>query len=305
LGRPLTLIAESDLNDPTLIMPREAGGYGLHAQWNDDFHHAVHVALTGETGGYYDDFERLGALAKVVTNGFFHDGTYSSFRGRVHGSPIDTGLVPTWRLVVAAQTHDQIGNRARGDRLSEMLDARSLAVAAVLTLTAPFTPMLFMGEEWGASTPWQFFTAHPEPELREAVAVGRIEEFARMGWDPALVPDPQAPSTFAHSKLDWSEARDGEHAHLLSLYRSLIRLRRERADLTDPRFDRTTCECDEDGGWFVMHRGATTVAVNFAEEPVTLPHGGGLLLGTDPAIAVRCDSLTLPGRSAAVIARPT
>ena len=166
LGRPLTLIAESDLNDPKLVTPREAGGYGLTAQWSDDFHHAVHVALTGETTGYYADFAALGSLEKVLTKGFFHDGTYSSFRGRDHGAPIDVTTMPAWRLVVANQNHDQVGNRAEGDRLAASLDYGQLAIAAVLTLAGPFTPMLFMGEEWGASTPWQFFTSHPGTRAR-------------------------------------------------------------------------------------------------------------------------------------------
>jgi len=302
LGRPLTLIAESDLNDPTLIMPREAGGYGLHAQWSDDFHHAVHVALTGETTGYYADFEHLETLAKVMTKGFYHDGTYSSFRGREHGYPIETEHVPSWRLVVADQNHDQVGNRATGDRLAAVLDPRQLAIAAVLTLAGPFTPMLFMGEEWGATTPWQFFTSHPEPELAQATSQGRIEEFARMGWDPSLVPDPQAPSTFARSKLDWSEPIDGEHARLLELYRSLARLRRHHPDLTDPRFANTSCDYDEDARWFLLRRGTTTIAVNFGADAVTLPCGGALLLATDDTVTVTADAVTLPGHSAAIVA---
>ena len=175
VGRPLTLIAESDLNDPKLITPRADGGFGLTAQWSDDFHHALHVALTGETTGYYEDFASLGALAKTTTKGFFHDGTYSSFRGRFHGYPIDPGI-PTWRLVAFAQDHDQIGNRAAGDRLTASSSLETLSIAAVLTLAGPFTPMLFMGEEWGATTPWQFFTSHPEPELGRVVAEGRIGE---------------------------------------------------------------------------------------------------------------------------------
>ena len=205
LGRPLTLIAESDLNDPVLVTPREAGGYGLDAQWSDDFHHALHVALTGETHGYYADFEPLGALAKVCERGFFHDGTYSSFRERDHGAPIDTGAMPTWRLVVCSQNHDQVGNRAAGDRITEALDDDQLACAALLTLCGPFTPMLFQGEEWAASTPFQFFTSHPEQELGRATAEGRVAEFARHGWDADAVPDPQDPATFERSKLDWTE----------------------------------------------------------------------------------------------------
>ncbi len=302
LGRPLTLIAESDLNDPGLVTPREAGGYGLHAQWSDDFHHALHVALTGETTGYYADFEHLDALAKVITRGFFHDGTFSSFRGRDHGVPIDTDSMPSWRLVVADQNHDQVGNRAAGDRLAARLDFGQLAIAAVLTLCGPFTPMLFMGEEWGASTPWQFFTAHPEPALGKATAEGRIAEFEKMGWDPTTVPDPQDPATFENSKLDWAESASGEHARLLALYRSLASLRRTVPDLTDPRFPNTTCEFDDDARWFAMHRGGTTVVANFSEQPVTLPFGGALLLGTDPGVQVAAD-VTLPGHAAAVIRR--
>ena len=199
LRRPLTLIAESDLNDASMVTPRECGGLGIDAQWSDDFHHALHVALTGETDGYYADFAPLRTLAKVCERGFFHDGTYSSFRGRDHGAPIHTRTMPTWRLVVCNQNHDQVGNRAVGDRLTAHLDVDQLVVAALLTLTGPFTPMLFQGEEWAASAPFQFFTSHPEPELGRATAEGRIREFEQMGWDPAVVPDPQDPQTFERS----------------------------------------------------------------------------------------------------------
>lgn len=302
LGRPLTLIAESDLNDPKLILPREAGGYGLTAQWSDDWHHAVHVALTGETVGYYADFAALGALTKVWSGGYFHDGTFSSFRGRDHGHPIpDT--VPTWRLVTFAQDHDQIGNRAAGDRLSQTLSFERLAVAAVLTLTAPGTPMLFMGEEWGASTPWQFFTSHPEPELREATARGRIEEFARMGWDRSLVPDPQDPATFERSKLDWDEASTGDHARLLALYRALARLRREREELTDPDFASLGGEVveAEGGRTYRLRRGALDVLVNLSAVDARFPAVGEILLTTDAATALVDGSLVLPADAAAVV----
>ena len=277
-GRPLSLIAESDLNDPTLITPREAGGYGLDGQWSDDFHHAVHVALTGETAGYYADFEPLGALAKVLTRGFFHDGTFSSFRGRTHGRRVDTDRMPAWRLVVGSQNHDQIGNRATGDRLTAQLDAGQLAIAAALTLLGPFTPMLFMGEEWGASTPWQFFTSHPEPELGEATAQGRIGEFARMGWDPSVVPDPQDPATFERSKLDWDELAEPGHAPLLGFYQALAALRRANADFTDPRFDRVEVHFDEAERWLRMRRGDSEVLVNLAAEPRVVPSGTGAVL---------------------------
>ncbi|MEJ3404714.1 malto-oligosyltrehalose trehalohydrolase [Rathayibacter sp. YIM 133350] len=304
LNRPLTLIAESDLNDPTLITPREAGGYGIHAQWSDDYHHALHVAVSGEASGYYADFAPLGALAKVIEKGFFHDGTFSSFRERDHGHPISLRS-PTWRLVTFAQDHDQVGNRAQGDRLSQTLDVDRLALAAVLNLMTPFTPMLFMGEEWGASTPWQFFTSHPEPELGRATAVGRIAEFARMGWDPAVVPDPQDPQTFQRSKLDWGELDAGHHAHLLDLHRRLAALRRERAELTDPSYFTTAALCDEDARWLRMDRGSLRILVNFADEERELPLDGpaAVLLETRPGTALRDTAALVPARGAVVLAR--
>ena len=306
VGRPLALIAESDLNDPVMFLPREAHGYGLTGQWSDDFHHAVHVALTRETTGYYADFEHLEALAKVVTKGFYHDGTYSSFRERNHGKPIDTQNTNSWRLVVANQNHDQIGNRAIGDRLSATLDRGQLAIAAVLTLAGPFTPMLFMGEEWGASTPWQFFTSHPEPELGTATAEGRIKEFEKMGWDPDVVPDPQDPSTFENSKLDWTEPTAGDHAWLLGVYQRLAELRRTVPDLTDPRFTHDQCQYEDRGDtrWFVMQRGDTTIAVNFATTTATITPrsvGDTVLFTTDDAVSAASGSITLPGHSAAII----
>ena len=237
LGRPLPLIAESDLNDPRLISPRPAGGYGLDAQWSDDFHHALYVCLTGDTSGYYADFDTLDALGKVFEGGFFHDGTRSSFRGRSHGHPIDTYRTQTWRLVVCSDNHDQIGNRAAGERLSTKLNSQQLAIAAMITLLSPFTPMIFMGEEWGAGTPWCFFSSHPEPELAELVRAGRLEEFAQMDWDTSAVPDPQDPKTFEASKLDWSELERPEHAELLKLTTRLIEIRHTYPDFTDPRFD--------------------------------------------------------------------
>jgi maltooligosyltrehalose trehalohydrolase len=303
VGRPLSLIAESDLNDPRLITPQPAGGYGLDAQWSDDFHHAVHVALTGETDGYYADFEPLSALKKVLERGFFHDGSYSSFRGRHHGRPIDTERMPAWRLVVASQNHDQIGNRAAGDRLTATLDAGQLAIAAALTLLGPFTPMLFMGEEWGATTPWQFFTSHPEPELGQATAKGRLAEFSRMGWDPALVPDPQDPATFERSILRWEEAGEPSHAALFEFYRALTSIRREFADVTDPRFGRTSAEVDEDQRRLIVRRGSLTVLVNFGDTDTRMPAPLGTVILAYPAQPEAEGSrLRMPAHSVVVIA---
>ncbi len=304
VGRPLALIAESDLNDPVMILPREAGGHGLSAQWSDDWHHAVHVALTGETAGYYADFADPQALPKVWTGGFYHDGAHSSFRGRDHGIPIPSE-VPSWRLVTFAQDHDQIGNRAAGDRLSQTLSYDRLAVAAVLTLTAPGTPMLFMGEEWGASTPWQFFTSHPEPWLAEATARGRKAEFARMGWDESLVPDPNDPATFQRSKLDWSEPAVGDHARLLDLYRALARLRRQRPDLTDPRAE-ARYGATAGPGRYVLGRGRARVLVNLTDAPWEQPRRADenradeIWLATRDAGASH-DAIVIPPVSAVVV----
>jgi maltooligosyltrehalose trehalohydrolase len=302
LRRPLTLIAESDMNDARLITAREADGYGLTAQWSDDYHHALHVALTGETTGYYADFAELSSLVKVATRGFFHDGTWSSFRERIHGKPIDP-RIPGWRLVAFSQDHDQIGNRAAGDRLSQTLDEGGLAIAAVLTVLTPFTPMLFMGEEWAASTPWQFFTSHPEPDLGEATASGRIAEFARMGWDESEVPDPQDPETFRRSKLDWREPDAGRHARILRLYRDLIALRRSVPDLTASDFRRLSGDADEDARWLRLRQGDVEILVNFSVDPVELPVGSGatVLLATDASVGLGEAGLLLPGRTAAVV----
>ena len=300
-GLPLTLIAESDLNDARLVTSREDGGYALDAQWSDDFHHALHVALTGETSGYYADFAPLSALVKVCERGFFHDGTWSSFRAREHGAPVDTDHLPTWRLVVCSQNHDQIGNRARGDRLTEHLDADQLACAALLTLCGPFTPMLFMGEEWAASTPFQFFTSHPEPDLGQATAEGRIVEFARMGWDTSVVPDPQDPATFARSKLDWSEPAEGRHAVVLEVYRELAALRHALPELTDPTFRSVSAAADEDTRLFTLRRGDLLIAVNFGAAPVTVPATGEVLFTTPAGATVGDDGTTLPAHAGALL----
>ncbi|MEK6311107.1 MAG: malto-oligosyltrehalose trehalohydrolase [Curtobacterium sp.] len=277
-GRPLSLIAESDLNDPVMFRPRESGGYGLAGQWSDDFHHAVHVALTGETNGYYGDFAPLGALAKVLDHGFFHDGTWSSFRKKRHGRPIDRGTSPSTALVVANQNHDQIGNRAAGDRLAATLDDEQLVIAAALTLLGPFTPMLFMGEEFAASTPWQFFTSHPEPELGKVTAEGRIKEFAEHGWDESIVPDPQDPETFQRSKLDWSSLSGERESTILSAYRVLVALRRTEQAFVDHRYEANAVRFSEDRRWLVLSRGLlgpdaapVHVVVNFLDDVAEVP----------------------------------
>lgn len=304
LGGALFLIAESDLNNPRLITPRDLNGYGLAAQWSDDFHHAVHSNLTGETDGYYADFDSLAAVAKVLQGGYFHDGGFSSFRGRSHGRPLDTALHSARQLVVATQNHDQVGNRAAGDRNTATLGNQQLALAAVLNLASSCTPMIFMGEEFGASTPWQFFTSHPEEDLGRATAEGRLQEFARMGWDPAAVPDPQDTATFQNSKLDWSELTDDHHGELLRLYRDLLALRKSMPELTEPDFRKIDVEFDEVSRWLSIQRGKVVVALNFADSPreLPLPLQGPVKVALETAPSVMYDgAIQLPGFGAAIV----
>ncbi len=271
LRRPLFVIAESDQNDPRLVRGRDAGGYGLDASWADEWHHALHATLTGERAGYYADFGPLPLLAKAVRQAWVYDGTYSPYRQRVHGRP-PAGLTGS-QFVVCTQNHDQVGNRAIGERSAALLTGGRLRVAAALLLTTPFVPLLFQGEEWGASTPFQYFTSHPDPELGALVSAGRRSEFARFGWDPAAVPDPQDPATFERSRLDWAEPGQEPHASLLAWYRSLIALRRRIPALSDPRLDETRTECDETDGWLVIRRGPVTIASNLGEKAWTLEAG--------------------------------
>ncbi len=305
-GRTLWLVAESDRNDARTVTPRgtgdAVGGQGLAGQWADDIHHAMHVALTGESQGYYEDFANEQALAKVLRTPFFHDGTFSTFRGRRHGRPVDAASVPGWRFVASLQTHDQVGNRAQGDRLSgSLLDLEPgvLACGAAMLLTSPYTPMLFMGEEWGARTPWQFFTDHTNTEIGRLTREGRRAEFGSHGWDEDEVPDPQDPETFTRSKLDWSERSREPHARLLAWYRDLLALRRARPELRDPRLDRA------DATWadrrLVVRRGTCSVLVNLSDSAWTCDADGEVLLSWDPGLAVTDGRVEVPARSAVVV----
>jgi malto-oligosyltrehalose trehalohydrolase len=308
LDRELILIAESDAGDPRLSTPREEGGYGLTAQWDDDFHHAVHAALTGERQGYYSDFGSLAALAKTLTRVFLHDGSWSSFRGAVHARPVEVSTTPAYRFVGYLQDHDQIGNRATGDRLGASLTDRMLRVGAGLVLTAPFTPMLFMGEEWGATTPFLYFTDHPDPRLARAAAEGRRGEFARQGW-AGEVPDPQDPETFARSGLDWAELTTEPHRRLLAWYTELIALRRELPELTDPCLDHVAVSFDEEQRWLLVNRGGGSkrpvgIAANISPLTQRLPTGitgGRLVAASEAGITIEDGAVRLPPASLAVI----
>jgi maltooligosyltrehalose trehalohydrolase len=341
-GRPLFLIAESDLNDPRLVRPPAQGGYGLDSCWADDWHHAVHATLTGERVGYYQDYGPMPLLAKALRQAWVYDGCYSPHRGRVHGQP-PSGLTGT-QFVVCTQNHDQVGNRAAGERLAALLVsprpgtasrrppelaprgvqggrphelaprglqggrlpelAPRLWVAAALLLTSPFVPLIFQGEEWGASTPFPYFTDHADIELGRAVTDGRRREFAAFGWDPADVPDPQDPATFDSARLDWAEPGKEAHGDLLDWYRELIRLRRQHADLSDHGSDRVRVLSDERAGWLVVRRADMSVAVNLGSADWTFPVGrrAGLLAASDRRVRRVTDGVALPPDTVAILA---
>jgi len=303
LGREMWLVAESDRNDPRTVTPRgagdAAGGVGLDAQWADDVHHALHVALTGETQGYYADFADPGALAKVLRTPYLHDGTLSTFRGRVHGRPAAADL-PGWRFVAALQTHDQVGNRATGDRLSATLSPGLLACGAAVLLCAPWTPMLFMGEEWAASTPWQFFTDHTDPALAAAVSEGRRSEFADHGWSAADVPDPQALSTFEDSRLDWDEREREPHARVHGWYRDLLALRRAEPDLRGPRCTEADVAWSVSARTLSVRRGSCVLLANLGPEPATFDVAGEVLLAWEP-VSSESGRTAVPAESAVVL----
>ncbi|MEW6296612.1 MAG: malto-oligosyltrehalose trehalohydrolase [Thermodesulfobacteriota bacterium] len=223
LGRTVLVIAESDLNDNRVITDTREGGWGLDAQWSDDFHHALHALLTGERAGYYLDFGRLSHLATAITDGFVYQGQESAFRKRRHGTP--SRHLPGERFVVCSQNHDQVGNRAHGDRLSALVPFAALKLAAGLVLCAPNVPLLFMGEEYGEVAPFLYFTSHSDPTLVRAVREGRRKEFAAFAWGQE-VPDPQDPATFRRSLLDHHLREQGSHHALLTFYREVIALRK-------------------------------------------------------------------------------
>jgi maltooligosyltrehalose trehalohydrolase len=233
LGRPAYVIAEGDLNDPRVLMGTELGGFGFDAQWSDDFHHALHTALTAERDGIYQDFDGARDLTRAYQCGFVYSGQYSRFRERAHGAPPAT-IRPS-QLVVCDQNHDQIGNRALGDRLATTLTLAQLKLAAASTLLSPFTPLIFMGEEYGETAPFQFFTSHTDPELAEAVRRGRAEEF-KTDRSAVEIPDPQAIETLNRSKLNPTHRASPQGCALLDYHRELFRLRRELPAFADPSF---------------------------------------------------------------------
>jgi maltooligosyltrehalose trehalohydrolase len=303
LERKLVLIAESDLNDPKLVRPREADGYGMDAQWSDDFHHALFTILNVEKDGkgYYADFGTFEKLAKSLTDVFVYDGVYSRYRGRTHGRPVN-GL-SAHHFVGFIQNHDQVGNRATGDRLEHIVGMRRAKVAAGIVLTAPFIPMIFQGEEFAASTPFQYFADHEDPEMAKAVREGRQREFAAFGWDANEIPDPEKLETFERSKLNWNEIEQDSHGEMLDWYRRLIDLRRRSASLNDGDMRRVSVKFDEKEHWLTMNRGQVRVLCNLGDKPAELqnPTGLPLILASDTNISIKDKMVVLPPDSLAIL----
>jgi maltooligosyltrehalose trehalohydrolase len=303
IGRHLVLIAESDLNDPRIVTAPEAGGYGVDAQWSDDFHHALHTVLTGERNGYYADFGSMADLAKALKNVFVYDGQYSAFRKRKHGSrPVN---LPGSRFIGFLQNHDQTGNRAQGERSSMLMSVDRLKVGAALVFCAPFVPMLFQGEECGAITPFLYFTNHQDPNLGRAVSEGRRNEFAAFGWKAEEIPDPQDPETFLKSKLGGCDPEDAAQASLIDWHRRLIALRRAERDLTDGRLDQVDVRFSEEQRWLALQRGSITVVCNLSAErqEVSLPSLAAMLLASSPECVVADGAVAMPSDSVAILKR--
>ena len=250
--------------------------------------------------GYYEDFGKVGQLAKALECAYVYDGNYSQHRDRMHGRPI-TGL-PGERFVVFSQNHDQIGNRAQGERLAHVMSLGRQKTAAALVLTSPFVPLLFQGEEFAASSPFLYFSQH-DPELGKKVSEGRKNEFEAFGWDPAQVPDPQEPGTFERSKLKWDEVYAEPHRTLLDWYKQLIALRRSTGDLTDGQLSEMKVKFDEGARWLSVKRGEIEIVFNFAETRQTVPMGcaGEYVLSSEEGWQARPGFVELPGDSVAII----
>ena len=300
IGRPLSLVAEADLNDVGVITPTDEQppakipSLGMTAQWADDVHHALHARLTGETQGYYGDFAEAGAWAKAYGRAFLHNGTWSTFRERNWGAPVPENPDPR-KFVVFGSDHDQVGNRAVGDRPSTSLNDATLAATAALVLLSPYTPMLFMGEEWGTRTPFQFFTDHEEEDLARSVSEGRVREFAGFGWDADEIPDPQEPGTVEASRLRWEELDEAEHARMLAWYQGLIALRRKLA------WSQRTAwpQVDETDDVLTVTYEDIVVATNLSDQDRPAPAATTVLLSWNPVDAVPpilCPGQTLIAR---------
>jgi maltooligosyltrehalose trehalohydrolase len=271
LGRPVYTIAESDLNDPRVITPSEHLGLGFDSQWNDDYHHSLHTLLTAERAGYYVGYGKASDLARVMKNGYLYTGQHSVYRGRRYGEKPST--TDGSKFVVCAQNHDQVGNRMLGERLSAIVSSEKLRLAAAAIVLSPFVPMIFMGEEYGEKSPFQYFTSHSDKDLIDRVRNGRKEEFDDFGWE-GEPPDPHDEETFRRSKLNWKLLEHDEHASLWHLYQELLRIRRETPALR--RLDLATLEveADDEKCVVVVRRDDVVIAFNFSDKAQTVKSSG-------------------------------
>lgn len=302
LGRPLELIAESDSNDPRIVTARESGGFGINAQWSDDFHHALFAVLNhGPADGYYSDFGKIGQVAKALEETFVYDGVFSTYRNRVQGK--SAAHLSAHRFLGYIQNHDQVGNRPQGERIDKSAGMDRARIAAALVFMSPFIPMIFQGEEWAASTPFQYFADHDDPVMARAVSEGRRNEFVAFGWAPESIPDPEHPQTFEQSKLDWSEIGRPIHSEMLDWYRSLIALRRATPCLNDGEPRHTKVLFDESDKWLSMMRGNTTVHCNLggSEHPFHVDPGSEIVLSSRRGIVLEGDEFVLPADTVVVI----
>ncbi len=302
LERRLVLIAESNLNDPRIVTRCESGGLGIDAEWNDDFHHALFAVLDpGPRMGYYIDFGSLRQLAKSLEKTFVYDGIYSRYRRRSHGR--SAAHLSQHRFLGYIQNHDQVGNRAIGDRIAQIAGLDRAKIAAAFVLLGPFVPMLFQGEEWAASSPFQYFADHKDPDMARSVSEGRRKEFAAFGWDPDSIPDPARRETLERSKLNWSEIPGPEHAEMLDWCRRLIRLRRSTPALNNGEPGNTSVSFDEADKWICMERGDMRVICNLGKSGCNFPlrEGDRLLLSSRSNPPASGSALILPPDTVAVI----
>ena len=307
LSKEFYLIAESDLNDPRVVRSREGHGYGMDSQWSDDFHHALFALLyhpkEGETG-YYDDFGSLADLHKALQHAYVYDGQYSQHRKRRHGRPVD-GL-SAHHFVHFVQNHDQVGNRGWGERHEHLVGLDAVKVSIGLLLTAPYVPMLFMGEEWATSSPFLYFADHEDEEMRRSVAEGRKREFAAFGFDED-VPNPEDEKTYEMSKLNWQEQDQGTHAEMLAWVKALIKLRRQTVSLNDGDMHRLRVSTDDERQTLVMERDEARILINFGEQPYTfdLVQGEKLELVSRENVRAEEHFINLPPMTLAVLMSTT
>jgi maltooligosyltrehalose trehalohydrolase len=288
------------LNDPRIVRPLAQGGMGVDAQWNEDFHHALHALLTGEQFGYYADYGKIADLARVLSVNFCYDDRYSRYRQRHHGR--SAASLEGGQFVGCLQNHDQVGNRGAGERIGHLVDAQRAKLGAAVVLLSPFVPLLFQGEEWSATAPFQYFTDFIDPALRENVRKGRRAEFAAFGWAEAGIPDPQDSATFERSKLDWDERKVKRHADMLEWYRALIALRQQEPDFAAGPLDPAGVRFNADAGWLRFRRGRFEVACNFtSKKRLLFSEGQHVRLASTARALISGRELVLPPYAVVVL----